>query len=82
VTVFVDTSALLAFLDADQSRHADTVEAWRQAIDGRDRLVTSNYVLVEVVALVQRQTELLEQQTRLLQSLVASQGAEGAEECH
>ena len=54
MTLFVDTSALLAFLDADQPRHADTVEAWRQAIDDRDRLVTSNYVLVEVVALVQR----------------------------
>ena len=54
MTVFVDTSALLAFLDADQPRHADTVEAWRQAIDDRDRLVTSNYVLVEVFALVQR----------------------------
>lgn len=54
MTLFVDTSALLAFLDADQPRHADTVEAWRRAIDDRDRLVTSNYVLVEVVALVQR----------------------------
>ena len=54
MTLFVDTSALLAFLDADQPRHADTVETWRQAIDDRDRLVTSNYVLVEVVALVQR----------------------------
>ena len=42
MTLFVDTSALLAFLDADQPRHADTVEAWRQAIDDRDRLVTSN----------------------------------------
>ena len=54
MTLFVDTSALLAFLDADQPRHADTAEAWRQAIDDRDRLVTSNYVLVEVFALVQR----------------------------
>ena len=54
MTLFVDTSALLAFLDADQPRHADTVEAWRRAIDDRDRLVTSNYVLVEVFALVQR----------------------------
>ena len=54
MTLFVDTSALLAFLDADQPRHGDAVEAWRQAIDDRERLVTSNYVLVEVFALVQR----------------------------
>ena len=54
MTVFVDTSALVAFLDADQSRHTDTVEALNRAIDDHDTLVTSNYVLVEVFALVQR----------------------------
>ena len=54
MTVFVDTSALVAFLDADQPRHADTVEALNRAIDDHDTLVTSNYVLVEVFALVQR----------------------------
>jgi predicted nucleic acid-binding protein len=54
VTLFVDTSALLAFLDADQPRHSDLVDAWRRAIDDHDTLVTSNYVLVETFALVQR----------------------------
>ena len=53
MTLFVDTSALLAFLDADQPRHSDTVGAWSQAISDRDMLVTSNYVLVETFALVQ-----------------------------
>ena len=52
--LFVDTSALLAFLDAGQPRHAEVVDAWRRAIAGRDILVTSNYVLVETFALVQR----------------------------
>ena len=54
MTLFVDTSALLAFLDADQPRHSDAVDAWRQAIHDRETLVTSNYVLVETFALVQR----------------------------
>ena len=54
MTFFVDTSALLAFLDADQPRHSEAVEAWRKALNDRDRLVTSNYVLVETFALVQR----------------------------
>ena len=54
MTLFVDTSALLAFLAADQPRHSDAVEAWLKAINDRDRLVTSNYVLVETFALVQR----------------------------
>lgn len=54
MTLFVDTSALIAYLDADQPRHAAVVDAWRSAIEGRDTLVTSNYVLVETFALVQR----------------------------
>ncbi len=54
MTLFVDTSALLAFLDADQPRHADVTEAWRRALNDHDSLVTSNYVLVETFALVQR----------------------------
>ena len=54
MTLFVDTSALLAFLDADQPRHADVAEAWRRALNDHAPLVTSNYVLVETFALVQR----------------------------
>ena len=52
--LFVDTSAVLAFLDADQPRHLDVVEAWQQAMADNCSLVTSNYVLVETHALVQR----------------------------
>ena len=52
--LFVDTSALLAYLDADQPRHADVVEAWNTAMAKEQTFVTSNYVLVETCALVQR----------------------------
>ncbi len=52
--LFVDTSALIAFLDADQPRHADVVTAWNEALGGDGILLTSNYVLVETFALVQR----------------------------
>ena len=54
MSVFVDTSALLAFLDADQARHAEVIDAWDDAVAGERRLLTSNYVLVESFALVQR----------------------------
>jgi predicted nucleic acid-binding protein len=54
VTVFVDTSALIALLDADQERHGDVRAAWSAALDERRDLVTSNYVLIECFALVQR----------------------------
>ena len=54
MSLFVDTSALLAFLDADQPRHTDVIDAWERAIAGDRHLFTSNYVLVESFALVQR----------------------------
>ena len=54
MSLFVDTSALLAFLDADQPRHADVIDAWERAIAEDRHLFTSNYVLVESFALVQR----------------------------
>ena len=54
MSLFVDTSALLAFLDADQRRHSDVIDAWEHAIVEERRLFTSNYVLVESFTLVQR----------------------------
>ena len=50
---FVDTFALLAFLDADQPRHAVVIDAWDRVIVEERALFTSNYVLVESFALVQ-----------------------------
>ena len=54
MSLFVDTSALLAFLDADQPRHAEVIDAWDRAVAERRTLFTSNYVLVESFALVER----------------------------
>ena len=54
MSLFVDTSALLGFLDADELRHAEVIDAWDRAIADERALFTSNYVLVESFALVQR----------------------------
>ena len=54
MSLFVDTSAILAIIDADQSGHRDVVHAFDAAIDEGNPLYTSNYVLVETFALVQR----------------------------
>jgi predicted nucleic acid-binding protein len=53
LTVFVDTSALYAALDADDANHTKAVEAFRD-LAPREPLVTHSYVLVESGALVQR----------------------------
>ena len=51
---FIDTSALLAILDADDRHHAKAGECWRKALTNGVELVTSNYVLVETYAVAQR----------------------------
>jgi predicted nucleic acid-binding protein len=53
VTLFVDTSALYAVLDRDDADHPRANEVWREVVSRKERLVTSNYVLVETCALLQ-----------------------------
>lgn len=54
MTVFVDTSALYALFDRDDRGHADVAAAWTELLSGNRVLVTSNYVLLETTALLQR----------------------------
>jgi predicted nucleic acid-binding protein len=53
VTVFVDTSALYAVLDRDDSNHRRATQAWRDLLANESNLVTNNYVLLETLALLQ-----------------------------
>ena len=50
---FVDTSALLAFLDRDATRHEDVIASLAGVFRER-RAVTHNYVLIETEALAHR----------------------------
>jgi uncharacterized protein len=54
VTVYVDTSALLALLDADEEQHPTAASQWQKLVLEEERLVASSYVLVEAFAVVQR----------------------------
>jgi predicted nucleic acid-binding protein len=53
MTVFVDTSALYALLDRSDANHRSAVNAWVDFLKSDERLITSNYVLVESFALTQ-----------------------------
>ncbi len=53
MTGFVDTSALMALLDAGDPRHDATLATWDSIAEKAD-LLTSNYVAVESFALAQR----------------------------
>lgn len=51
--MFLDTSAVLAVLDADDQFHAQARDAWTELIERAETLVCTSYVLVETFALVQ-----------------------------
>lgn len=53
MSVFVDTSAFYAVFDADDEEHPRARGAWEDLVSGEDLLFSSNYVLVETLALLQ-----------------------------
>jgi len=57
MSVFVDTSAFLAVLDAGDRNHGHAARVWTQTVESGDTIVTSNYVVVETTALLQRRLD-------------------------
>lgn len=53
MSIFVDTSALYAVLDADDADHQAVAEHWAELIGDRSHLVSSSHVVVETISLVQ-----------------------------
>ncbi len=53
MTCFVDTSAMLAVIDASDALHARAAEGWTRLIESGVPLVSSSCVLVELIALAQ-----------------------------
>jgi predicted nucleic acid-binding protein len=54
MSVFVDTSAFYAVLDADDQLHPAGRSAWMSLLEERGSLHTTSYVLVETMSLLQR----------------------------
>ncbi|MGI8644351.1 MAG: type II toxin-antitoxin system VapC family toxin [Thermomicrobiales bacterium] len=52
LTIFIDSSALVALVDRDDAAHATMVEAYRQLVDEGYRMFTSNYVVTETFDLL------------------------------
>lgn len=53
MSVFVDTSALLAVLHSGDENHARASRSFRALVESGEELVTTSYVLVETLALLQ-----------------------------
>ncbi len=54
MSIFADTSAIIAVLAADDVHHSSAELIWRELLDSGAHLITSNYVIVEAAALLQR----------------------------
>ncbi|MBI3693716.1 MAG: PIN domain-containing protein [Acidobacteria bacterium] len=54
MTTFVDTSAIHAVFDRDDTNHARAAETWHRLVGDGAPLLTTNYVLLETSALLQR----------------------------
>ena len=50
MNVYVDTSAFLAVIDADDAQHRQAALIWKALIENDETLVCSNYVLIETLA--------------------------------
>lgn len=53
MSVFVDTSALLAVVDKEDRFQSIAGEKWLDLLESEERLVTTNYVVLETTALLQ-----------------------------
>ena len=53
MSLFVDTSALMAMLDADDRNHAAAAALWQEIVATDTDLVCTNYILLEAFALLQ-----------------------------
>jgi predicted nucleic acid-binding protein len=51
--IFVDTSAIYALMDANDRNHEPAKAAWNAWLDQPIQFATSNYVLLESLALIQ-----------------------------
>lgn len=54
MTAFIDTSALIAFLDEDDPGLGVCRDGWRRAVLEAEGIMTTDYVVLETIAVAQR----------------------------
>ncbi|MCE5322100.1 PIN domain-containing protein [bacterium] len=52
MSVFIDTSAILAIFDSVDPRNKSASATWTELMNSDDEVITSNYVIVETTALL------------------------------
>ena len=54
MSIFIDTSAFLTILDADDPNNPAAVSVWSEKINTEEQMITTNYVVVETVSVLHR----------------------------
>jgi predicted nucleic acid-binding protein len=54
MSLFVDTSALIAVMSGEDAAHSRIKPIWHALLDSGELMATSNYVVLELHALIQR----------------------------
>jgi uncharacterized protein len=54
MTIFIDTSAILALFDRRDPNHLQAKQLWTELLNAQTPLLTTNYVVTETTALLQR----------------------------
>ena len=54
MSVFVDTSAFIAIVNETDRRHRQARRIWTELVEMERELITTNYVILETISLVQR----------------------------
>lgn len=52
MSVYIDTSAFLAVAKDTDEQHAAAAQVWRALLSSGELLITSNYVVIETIALI------------------------------
>jgi predicted nucleic acid-binding protein len=53
VTTFIDTAAFLAIINVEDDNHPIAKNAWKDLLTDGAMFITSNYIIVESIALIQ-----------------------------
>ena len=57
MSTYIDTSAIVAILDANHARHAKAAGTWEQLLGSEEQIVISSYAIVETAAVLQARYE-------------------------
>ena len=53
MSIFLDTSGLLAIINADDKYHVHAKKSWIEIISNNEYLLTTNYIIIETISLLQ-----------------------------